>query len=97
MAILIASRAQNTQTAGGLMNLMTMPMMVVSGVFFSATHFPEWMQPAIKALPLTALLDGMRAIMLDGASVLALGPQLLVIALWGVLPFGVALKIFRWT
>lgn len=97
MAILIASRAQNTQTAGGLMNLMTMPMMVVSGVFFSASHFPGWMQPAIKALPLTAMLDGLRAIMLDGASILSLGPQFLVLVAWGAVPFVVALKIFRWS
>jgi len=97
MAILIASRAQNTQTAGGLMNLMTMPMMLVSGVFFPSTFFPEWSQPVIQALPLTAVLDGLRGIMLDGASLLSLGPQLLVMALWGVIPFGIALKIFRWS
>jgi ABC-type multidrug transport system permease subunit len=97
LAVLIASRAQNTQTASGLMNLMTMPMMVVSGVFFPASYFPEWAQPVIRALPLTAVLDGLRGIMLDGASLLALGPQLLVMALWGALPFLVALKIFRWS
>jgi len=97
LAILIASRAQNTQTANGLMNLMTMPMMVVSGVFFSSSHFPEWTQPIIRALPLTAVLDGLRGIMLDGLSLAALGPQLLVMALWGLVPFAVALKIFRWS
>lgn len=97
LAILIASRAQNTQTANGLMNLMTMPMMVVSGVFFSSSHFPEWTQPVIRVLPLTAVLDGLRGIMLDGASFFALGPQLLVMAIWGALPFAVALKIFRWS
>jgi ABC-type multidrug transport system permease subunit len=97
LAILIASRAQNTQTASGLMNLMTMPMMVVSGVFFSSSHFPEWTQPLIRALPLTAVLDGLRGIMLDGASMLSLGPQLLVMAAWGIIPFVIALRIFRWS
>ena len=97
LGILIASRAQNSQTANGLMNLMTMPMMVVSGVFFSSGHFPEWAQPVIRSLPLTALLDGLRGIMLDGVSMAALGPQLLVMAIWAVLPFAIALKIFRWS
>jgi ABC-2 type transport system permease protein len=97
LAILIASRAQNTQTASGLMNLMTMPMMVVSGVFFSSSQFPEWAQPVIRALPLTAVLDGLRGIMLDGVSMVSLGPQLLVMALWGLVPFLLALKIFRWS
>ncbi|HVE84692.1 MAG TPA: ABC transporter permease [Myxococcales bacterium] len=97
LAILIASRAQNTQTASGLMNLMTMPMMVVSGVFFSSSHFPEWTQPVIKALPLTAVLDGLRGIMLDGLSIAALGPQLVVMVAWGLLPFVIALRIFRWS
>ena len=97
LAILVTSRARNIQTAGGLMNLMTLPMMFLSGVFFSSTYFPEWTQPVIKALPLTAALDGLRGIMLDGASLLSLGPQLLVMALWGVIPFALALKIFRWS
>jgi ABC-type multidrug transport system permease subunit len=97
LSLLTASRAQNAETASGLMNLITMPMMVLSGVFFPATFFPDWMQPVLKGLPLTALLDGLRAIMIDGASILSLGPQLLVLAVWGALPFAVALRIFRWT
>jgi ABC-type polysaccharide/polyol phosphate export permease len=53
------------------MNLVTLPMTVVSGVFFSASHFPGWAQPVIRALPLTALIDGLRAISIDGAGVAA--------------------------
>jgi ABC-2 type transport system permease protein len=96
LSLLVSCRAQNSETASGLMNLITMPMMVLSGVFFPASFFPEWMLPVLKALPLTALNDGMRAIMVDGSSIFSLGPQLLVLAAWGAVPFAVALRIFRW-
>ena len=78
------------------MNLVTMPMMILSGVFFSASNFPGWMQPLVRVLPLTALNDGLRGIMTDGAALSALGPQLAVLAVWGLVPFVLALRIFRW-
>jgi len=96
VGLLVASRAQNNETAGGLMNLVTLPMTVLSGVFFSASHFPGWMQPLVKALPLTALIDALRAISVDGASLWAQGGPLLVLAIWGAGAFAVALRIFRW-
>ena len=78
------------------MNLVMMPMWLASGVFFSYERFPEALHPLLKLLPLTALNDGLRAVMLDGASIFTLGPELLVMALWCVLTLVVALKIFRW-
>jgi ABC-2 type transport system permease protein len=96
LSLLVASRAQNAETASGLMNLVTMPMMILSGVFFSASNFPGWMQPLVRVLPLTALNDGLRGIMTDGAALSALGPQLAVLAVWGLVPFVLALRIFRW-
>jgi ABC-type multidrug transport system permease subunit len=97
LGLLVASRAQNSETAGGLMNLATLPMMVLSGVFFAASLFPAWMQPLIKALPLTAVIDGLRAISIDGTSVFSLGGPLLVLAAWGAGTFLLALRLFRWT
>jgi ABC-type multidrug transport system permease subunit len=97
IAMLVASRAQNSETANGLMNLVTMPMMVLSGVFFSASHFPDWMQPFIRLLPLTGLNEGLRAVMIDGSPLYALGFQLAVMAVWGLACFGASLKLFRWT
>jgi ABC-type multidrug transport system permease subunit len=96
MAILVASRAQNTETVSGLMNLVMLPMFVLSGVFFSASHFPEGLQPLIGALPLTALNDGLRAVMVDGASLAGVAGPLAVRAAWGVGSFAVGLRIFRW-
>ena len=97
LSALVASRAQNSETASGLMNLVTLPMTVVSGVFFSASHFPGWAQPVVRALPLTALIDGLRAISIDGAGVGALLGPALVLVVWGVGSFVLAMRLFRWT
>jgi ABC-type multidrug transport system permease subunit len=97
LGLLVASRAKNTQTASGLMNLVMMPMFVLSGVFFSADHFPPFIQPAVRALPLTALNDGLRAVMNEGAAPLALLPQAALLAGVAVASFGAALRLFRWT
>jgi len=78
------------------MNLVMVPMWVFSGIFFATERFPAQIQPFVKALPLTALNDALRAVMLDGASLVATTPQLLNLAVWGVLSFAVALRIFRW-
>ena len=94
---LVASRADSSETASGLMNLATLPMTVLSGVFFSASHFPIWLQPVLRALPLTALIDGLRAISIDGVGVTALlGPACVLLA-WGAGSFALALRFFRWT
>lgn len=97
LGILVSSRAQNTQTVSGLMNLAMMPMFILSGVFFSTAHFPPAMQPVISLLPLTALNDSLRAIMIDGASLAAVASPMLVLLVWGAVGFGVSLRIFRWT
>jgi ABC-type multidrug transport system permease subunit len=94
--LLVASRARTIEGVSGLMNMVMVPMWIGSGVFFAYSHFPDPMQPFLKALPLTALNDALRAVMLDGA---ALGSQIGPIALlvtWTAVSFGVALKLFRW-
>jgi len=96
LAILVASRAENTETVSGLMNVVMMPMFVLSGVFFSAAHFPDVLQPALSLLPLTALNDGLRAVMIDGASLGAVARPLAVLVAWGAGSFALALRIFRW-
>lgn len=96
LGLLIASRARNMETASGLMNLASLPMWLLSGVFFSTGNFPAWMRPVVKALPLTALNDGLRAVVLDGAGLAAVGPDLAILAAWTVGTFAVALRWFRW-
>jgi ABC-2 type transport system permease protein len=97
IAILVASRAQNTETVSGLMNLVMLPMFIASGVFFAASNFPDSIQPVIRLLPLTAMCDGMRAVMIDGAGMSGIVWPLAVLALWGVPSFLLGLRYFRWT
>ena len=96
LALLIASRARTIEAVSGLMNLAQVPMWILSGVFFSAQRFPDAVQPFISALPLTALIDALRAHMLQGAGLAQVAPQLGVLSVWLVVCFGLALKLFRW-
>ena len=96
LGLLIASRSKTIEGVSGIMNLTMLPMWVLSGVFFSSENFPRVVQPFIKALPLTATNDALRATMLRGAELPALWPQLGTLLAWMVVCFGVALKIFRW-
>lgn len=96
VGLLIASRAKTTEGVSGLMNLVMMPMWVLSGVFFSSTNFPAPAQPFIQALPLTATINALRGTMLQGLSWSAVSLPLAIVAAWGVVTFGVALKVFRW-
>lgn len=96
LGLLAAARPTTVEGASGLMNLMLMPMWVLSGVFFSSARFPEAIQPVIKALPLTALVDGLRLVMLEGVGMADVAAQLAVLGAWLVLGFLLALRIFRW-
>ena len=96
LGLLTASRARTTEAVSGIMNFIMLPMWIFSGVFFSSANFPRAIQPYIKLLPLTAVNDALRANMLEGASLAAITPQLLVILVWGVVTFFAALKLFRW-
>jgi ABC-type multidrug transport system permease subunit len=96
LGLLVGSRARTIETISGLVNAVMLPMYVLSGVFFSASRFPESAQPLIQALPLTVLNNGLRAIMNEGASWDALPYPLLVLGIWGGISFALALRIFRW-
>jgi ABC-type multidrug transport system permease subunit len=96
MGLLIGARVQTIEAASGIVNLVMMPMWVMSGVFFSAQRFPDALQPWIRVLPLTAIIDALRANMLQGESFAHLAPQLAILGGWTIVCFGVALKIFRW-
>jgi len=73
-----------------------MPMWLLSGSFFSYERFPESALPAIRLLPLTAFNDALRALVNEGASLWSIGPELLVLAAWAAVSFGLALRLFRW-
>jgi len=96
LGLLVAARAKTLEAASGLMNLVMVPMWLLSGVFFSADRFPNAAQPLIRALPLTALNDALRAVMLEGKGLAAIAVAAAILAAWGIASFAVALKIFRW-
>jgi len=96
LGLLIASRAKTMEAASGLMNLAMLPMWILSGVFFSASRFPNIIQPIVRALPLTAAIDALRGNMLQGMTLPQLAVPVMTLLAWLVIPFFVALRIFRW-
>jgi ABC-2 type transport system permease protein len=96
LGLLVSSRARTMEAVSGLMNLVMLPMWILSGVFFSATRFPAVIQPLVRALPLTAAIDAMRGNMLQGTSLGQMMPQIGILLAWFVVPFAVSLRIFRW-
>lgn len=96
LGLLIAARVSTIEGASGLANLVMLPMWVLSGVFFSSERFPDPMQPFINALPLTALNQALRGVMIEASTLPQIGMQVAVLAAWGLVSFAVALKIFRW-
>ncbi len=97
LGLLCASRAQNSETANGLINLVTLPMMVFSGVFFSSSRFPAVLQPVIRLLPLSAFNEALRHVVNDGASILSQGFPIGVLAVWTAVTSILAVRLFRWT
>ena len=97
IGLLVASRAQTLEAVSGLMNLVMLPMWIASGVFYSVERFPAAIQPYLRVLPLTPLIDAIRSVMLEGASLTELGSEVGLCSLWGVVTFALALKWFRWS
>jgi ABC-type polysaccharide/polyol phosphate export permease len=96
IGLLVASRAKTLEAVSGLMNLIMLPMWLLSGIFFSSDRFPETTRPFIKALPLTALNDALRSVMQEGASLASQGTEIAILAGYAVVTFAVALWWFRW-
>ena len=96
VGLLTAARPKTIEGVSGIMNLAMFPMWIGSGVFFSIERFPAAAQPFLRAIPLTALNDALRAVMLEGTGIVAVLPQLANLAIWGGVSFFVALRIFRW-
>jgi ABC-2 type transport system permease protein len=96
LGLLLASRPKTFEAISGIMNLVMLPMWILSGIFFSAANFPDAIQWFVQALPLTALIDALRGIVLEGATLVDVRHELLLLVGWGVVPFAITLRIFRW-
>ena len=96
IGLLVGSRVRTLEAVSGLMNLIMVPMWVLSGVFFSSSNFPEGVQPLIRLLPLTAVVDALRAVVLEGATLGGIPFELATLAAWTIVPFSIGLRIFKW-
>ena len=96
IGLMVASRAKTIETINGLMNLVMIPMWLCSGIFFSSERFPAFVQPFIQALPLTQVINALRAVILAGEPLASQAFSIGVLGLWCALSYAVALKVFRW-
>jgi ABC-2 type transport system permease protein len=96
IAVFASSHTSNTEVGNGLINVVVMPMMVLSGIFFSYQNFPDWSIGVIKYIPLAMMTDGIRSIFNEGAGMKEVVFPILVLSGTGVLFFSAGLKIFKW-
>ncbi len=96
IAIFISSHTANTEIGNGLINVVVLPMMVLSGIFFSYHNFPAWSIPVIQKLPLTLLADGVRSIFIEGAGYSEIFLPCFILMAIGIFFFLAGLKIFKW-
>jgi ABC-type multidrug transport system permease subunit len=96
IAILMASRTSKTEVANGLVNAVTLPMMILSGIFFNYHNFPDWAVPIIQALPLTLVADSIRSIFIEGAGLMEVLRPVVILCAIGLVTFTVGLRVFKW-
>ncbi len=96
LAILISSHTANTQVGNGMISLITTPMMVLSGIFFSYQSFPPWAISVIKVLPLTKFTDEVRAIVNEGAGIVDVLDGVAILGVFGAITFFIGLRIYKW-
>ncbi|MGA9117984.1 MAG: ABC transporter permease [Bacteroidota bacterium] len=96
MGFAIAGVSKSEDQVAPLANVISLPMLMLSGVFFSRSNLPAILRHITDFIPLTPLADGMRSVAIDGASLTQIGPQILLLAVWGVVACTIAVKMFRW-
>jgi ABC-2 type transport system permease protein len=96
IATFISSHTSKTEIGNGLINAVVMPMMVLSGVFFSYHNFPDWTIPFIQLLPATILADGLRSVFIEGAGFAEIMVPSLIMIATGIAFFIAGLRIFKW-
>lgn len=96
VGLIVGARVDNTEVANGWMNFIQMPMWVLSGTFFAYERFPEWLHAPIRLLPLSSLVDAVRAVSNAGATLADCAFQIAVLVVWSAVGFTIALRTFRW-
>jgi ABC-2 type transport system permease protein len=93
---IVSGVAKNESTIPVMANIFTLPQFLLAGTFFDISVFPSWLQPVCKALPLTYLNQAMRKVAFDGVSIFSLGTEFMVLAIWGIVLYAIAVWVFRW-
>jgi ABC-2 type transport system permease protein len=96
MGFAIAGVSRSEDQVAPLANIVAMPMVLLSGVFFSRSALPDVLRGVTEFLPLTYFADSMRSIAIDGASLTEVSSKLFALAIWGIITCGLAIKLFRW-
>lgn len=96
IGLAIGGWASNERQAAPLGNIVTFPMMFLSGTFFPRYIMPEWLQHITGFLPLTPVIDGIRLIATEGKSLAGIAPQIGLVGLWTVVVYVIAFRVFRW-
>ncbi len=96
IGLAIGGWAKNERQAAPLANIIVFPMMFLSGTFFPRFLMPEWLQHITNFIPLSPVIDGVRLIATEGKSLIEVGPQLALVAIWAVIIYAVAFRSFRW-
>jgi len=92
----VSGIAKSESTIPPISNIITLPQFLLSGTFFSIENFPNWLQPISRALPLTYLNDAMRQVAFEGAGLWDVKQQILIMVIWGLGIYAVAVKVFKW-
>lgn len=96
LGLIVAARTASEELAGGLLNLFSWPMMFLSGVWFSVEGLHPWLQIVARGLPLTHVIDAARAVMIDGAGIAAIAPQLALLLAMAAVFLAIGASMFRW-
>jgi ABC-type multidrug transport system permease subunit len=96
MGLMVAARVTSEELAGGLLNMVTWPMMMLSGVWFSLEAASDWVRQVATVFPLTHMLDAARAVMLDGAGLTEIMPEIVILLGMSVIFLAVGAFTFRW-
>jgi ABC-2 type transport system permease protein len=96
IAILISSRTANSRIGTGLINVITMPMTVLSGIFFSYHNFPDFAVPIIQKFPLTMMADSIRSVFIEGAGIAQVSLNALILSALGLICFAIGLRTYKW-
>ena len=96
LGLAIACRTESKEFADGLLNAITFPMLLLSGVWFSLDGSPDWVQAIAQVLPLTHLLDAARAVMLDNAGLADITSHLAILLGFCIVGMGLSIKLFKW-